>query len=757
MFPDSSKPIAQKSAKMKKSSSFSFTQLAASAASNTGKAMNFSQLAAAAKNKKLADDSFRKWEEMRMKKLEAMNLLHRQKKAEMKMQQQQQQQRSEDLSSTARYNHQAIQPPPIKPRKLSAQSPPPIMEKQSQHRCERQQLREHARFPHRRKISLDANWYTDNIYSNQSIEDSDCDNNMKQRPLGNSASFSFYPRSHRCDLNGNSHANNININITNTANAQLHHGVPSSSSSAAAAAFIEEDLDNFELNTSPTHFKRHRNYPKSHSCNFADYYRPKVELCGNKDVISASNRSRSVPKSHSFSTNRHMMRQYEMDLIEYQRYKRKMMQLYANSQGAPPPFEASNPSKSRFARRICDREGCFSETCLVKNVDNSHNININNNIVNNNNVNAAKIFNEWDMRNQNSSYRDESDRSGMNNSGKPSGGGSGSGAGGADSIRETFIDDIDSFDDDDFIFNDGFSFQEFPCQPERSRRHRSSRNPYFSSMQLDFFDKYFLRKIKAHEQPENAFQRERTRIINHNKLHNLEEESFSMEDCHNPFVEFDNIRKQSKKMLEAEPPSRYDEDSDSCSTELDLDDFNLDFEKYWEELEDKTSSSTELTASEMCDPNNNHIERDSNNNPVHYIDDMFIADKLAASVEKILPPKKLNFPSTMRPLGVKHQQQQQDDIHTTSTKRPLLLKNISESPLSSPDQNNCNNIFFHDESKDFPKFHIIPKKTGLRISPLYDFNHNSSHSVRSLSNIYSSIMRKKKNELKSTTRPLVFW
>lgn len=376
MFTESSKPIAQKPNMMKKSSSFSFTQLAASA--TAGKSMNFSQLAAVAaggKNKKLADDSFRKWEEMRMKKLEAMNLLHQKKKAELR------QQRSEDMTPTSRYNHQeAIQPPPIKPRKLSAQSPPPIMEKVSLHRCERQQLREHAQFPHRRKISLDANWYTDNIYSNQSIEDSDCDN-VKQRPLGNSASFSFYPRNiHRCDVNGNSHANNININITNSANTQLRSG-PSS-------AFIEEDLDNFELN-SPSHFKRHHNYPKSHSCNFADYYRPKVEIA-NKDIISSSSRSRSVPKSHSFSTNRHMMRQYEMDLIEYQRYKRKMLQQYANSQGT---FEG-NPIKPRFARRICDREGCFSETCLIKNIDNSHNININNNIVNNNNINAAKIFNE---------------------------------------------------------------------------------------------------------------------------------------------------------------------------------------------------------------------------------------------------------------------------------------------------------------------------------------------------------------------------
>lgn len=745
MFTESSKPIAHKSSMMKKSSTFSFSQLAASTA--TGKSINFSQIAAAAaggKNKKLADDSFRKWEEMRMRKLEAMNLLQQKKKVQLL------QQKSDDFASTIKYNHQeAIQPPPIKPRKLSAQSPPPIMEKVSQHRCERQQLREHAQYPHRRKISLDANWYTDNIYSNQSIEDSDCDI-VKQRPLGNSASFSFYPNNfHRCDVNGNSHANNININITNAANTQLH-GDPSTS-------FIEPESENYEI-SSPIRFKRHRNYPKSNSCNFADFYRPNVDIA-NKDMINSTIRSRSVPKSHSFSTNRQTMRQYDMDLIEYQRYKRMMLQRYGNSH-----LFDGKPTKPRFVRRICDREGCFSETCLIKNIDNSQNININNNIVNNNNVNAAKIFNEWDIRNQNSSHRDDNEGRNGNNNGKNSGG---------DGIlRDTFIDDIDSFDDDDFIFNDGFSFQEFPCQPERPRRHRTPRNPFFSSMQLDCFDNYFIRKQKFQEPPDNGFRRERSRIIIRNKrdgLNNLEEEDYTVEDCIDPYVELklcnqNQSRKQSKKMLEAEPPSRYDEDTDSCSTELDLDDFNLDFEKYWEELEEKhleTSSSTELTNDDINDPNNNLIERDSNNNPVHFIDDIISSEKPSPIdlkreeyFQKVLPPKKLNFPSTTRPLGVAIASQ--EDV-VTSTKRPLTLNNIVESPLGSPNQNNIGNNMFHDESKDFPKFHIIPNKTGLRISPLYDFNHHNSHS-RNFSSIYSSIMRKKKkDDLKSTTRPLVFW
>lgn len=42
---------------------------------------------------------------------------------------------------------------------------------------------------------------------------------------------------------------------------------------------------------------------------------------------------------------------------------------------------------------------------------------------------------------------------------------------------------------------------------------------------------------------------------------------------------------RTKSLLEVQPPSRYDEDSCSDTTEMDLQDFNIDLEKYWEELE----------------------------------------------------------------------------------------------------------------------------------------------------------------------------
>ena len=376
---------------MKKSSSFSFSQVASTAASS--KTLNFSQIAAAAASNKTGashyhkggDKSYKEWEEFREKKLESMKL-HK-KNIERRL-------KAED-SSLIKYNHQEmIQPPQVRPRNFAK-------EKARQLKQEREQKREHARYPHRRKISLEPDWYSNNIYSNQSYDDSDCDS-MK-RPLTTSASFPNYSNrynhnNHRYDINGNNRTNNININISNTANTKLH---------GHSSSFEDEAHD-----VSSPYFERHRNYPKSHSCSFAERYHREADV----EVLPDA-RSRSVPKSHSFSTNRNVMRQYDMDLIEYQRYKRMMAQRYRD--------RGPSTSETPFVRRICDREGCFSDTCLVKNVNNSQNISINNNIISNNNLNTTRIINEWDLRNKNSEFRDGNDERRR-------------------FPRETFIDDIDT-------------------------------------------------------------------------------------------------------------------------------------------------------------------------------------------------------------------------------------------------------------------------------------------------------------------------
>lgn len=742
---------------MKKSSSCSFSQVASAASSkNPSKNLNFSQIAVAAttsKSKKPGipksashhyhredkkggtsiDKSYKQWEDFREKKLESMkthklNVERRQKF---------------DDTSLIKYNHQeSIQPPQIKPRNLNQQ-------KLTRHQREREQQREHARYPHRRKISLDPNWYTDNIYSNQSYDDSDCDS--VKRPLTTSASFSHYnARSnrynsyknnfHRYDFNGNSRSNNININISNSANTKLH---------AHPSSFEDE-----ACNVSSPYFERHRNYPKSHSCSFAEHYHRESDT-----EVVPDGRSRSVPKSHSFSTNRNVMRQYDMDLIEYQRYKRMMAQRYRDR----------GPSVSEpFVRRICDREGCFSDTCLVKNVNNSQNISINNNIINNNSLNTTRIINEWDLRNKNSAYRDEGDDRRR-------------------FPRETLIDaDIDTFDDDDFIFNDGFSFQEFPCQPSRPSRQRPFRNPYFSSMRFAHFSDHFYRRNRIHDRDmDDLFRRERSKILIRNKFDKLNKYSDDFADDYQKsfedlFVEtktnaHGHNLKPSKAMLEVKPPDKYD-DTESDSTDLDLDDFNLDFEKYWEELEDKnlsTSSTLELANhNDSFDSNNNHqhlhdvkkpLAYDANNNPISFINDFYKPTKYSPLnskhqdyFQKILPPKKMNIPSTVRPLGVATQH----DDFLISMKRPLTLNNIIESPSGTPPTNESS--YYHDDNMETAKFQIIPNKTGLKISPLYNFDqdhfHNNTNNINTV--FYEScnnIFNKSKNRLKSTARPLLFW
>lgn len=736
---------------MKKSSSFSFSQVASAASS---KNLNFSAVAAAAassKSKKTnltkpashhyhkedknggisMDKSYKQWEEFREKKLESMkthkqNVERRQKSVE---------------ASLIKYNHQeTIQPPQIKPRNLN-------QHKLTRHQREREQQREHARYHHLRKTSLDPNWYTDNIYSNQSYDDSDCDSN--KRPLTTSASFSHYnARSnrynssknnfHRYDFNGNNRANNININISNTANTKLH---------GHSSSFDDEVCD-----VSSSYFERHRNYPKSHSCSFAERYHREPD-----SEVMPDARSRSVPKSHSFSTNRNVMRQYDMDLIEYQRYKRMMAQRYRDR----------GPSTSEpFVRRICDREGCFSETCLVKNVNNSQNISINNNIINNNNMNTTRIINDWDLRNKNSTYRDGND-------------------GQRRFPRETLIDDIDTFDDDDFIFNDGFSFQEFPCQPSRpTRSQRPYRNPYFSSMRFANFSDHFYRRNRIHDRDlDDLFRRERSKILIRNKFDKLNKYSDDFADDYQKsfedlFVEnktnlHGHNLKPSKTMLEVKPPDKYD-DTESDSTDLDLDDFNIDFEKYWEELEDKnlsTSLTLELAEqNDIFDANNNQIDSktsiisDANNNAINFINDFYKPTKYSPLnskqhdyFQKILPPKKMNISSTARPLGLITPQ----DDYLISMKRPLTLNNIIESPMGTPPIN-VDTSCYHDDNMETAKFQIIPNKTGLKISPLYSFDHDSFHTnVNSINNIFyencNNIINKSKNKLKSTARPLLFW
>lgn len=125
--------------------------------------------------------------------------------------------------------------------------------------------------------------------------------------------------------------------------------------------------------------------------------------------------------------------------------------------------------------------------------------------------------------------------------------------------------------------------------------------------------------------------------------------------------------------------------------------------------------------------NNNNMEN-NNSSAISLINNIFSiykpkkyspvnchSQQFSVNNSKSEPCKKMNVPSTIRPLGAPQNE------FITSMKRPLLVSSSS----SSIDQ---------------PNFKIIPQKTGLKISPLYRFDFCGDD----------------KFKLKSTARPLLF-
>ncbi|GAB0098186.1 hypothetical protein DMENIID0001_138950 [Sergentomyia squamirostris] len=102
---------------------------------------------------------------------------------------------------------------------------------------------------------------------------------------------------------------------------------------------------------------------------------------------------------------------------------------------------------------------------------------------------------------------------------------------------------------------------------------------------------------------------------------------------------------KTKSMLEVKPPNKYD-DTSSDSTDIELDDFNFDFEKYWEEL-DKSPTPLE---EEFQFKNSNIVGRPKvkNSNVERYNNGSLIEGALPSAEELLLyepPPPILKPPS----------------------------------------------------------------------------------------------------------------
>lgn len=541
-----------------------------------------------------------------------------------------------------------------------------------------------------RRTSLDPNWYTENIYSNQSIDNSDDDKVRKK--------FNMYT----VDLNGNDDESD-DLFIINLKPRGMGDGVGGSPSKTIPAPGCR--------------------YPKSNSCCFGP---------------RASDMSHPhISKSHSFSTTRG----YDFPTVE-------MSELYR------PPNKRSNlkntnqnryfnEDRDQYRRGRCNREDCMNETCMVDCVTNRK---VENRFRN------YKV-NEWDLRNQNTGLMDH---------------------------NELFNDaDIFSFDSD--VASGG-------GEMGAGAVHDNGLNQLFKT--------------------------ERSKILLRDKFDKLNKYTDDFMDDYNK--SFDDILRvteytsPNKNNIRLDiKPSKYDDSSSEVSTDtdLELDDFNFDFEKYWTDLEkndDLDINRNTLSKKEMKNMKNVNVERYNNamdnlngnldeidsydelarKLEVSGIDDSYVNEETLADtpfdkyrdsvgrshrfsllnnifsiykpnkysplncqqsmidknnrIKSLKLAKKINRSSRLRPLGesiAPSSRTNRNPVFISSCNRPLM---ITSSPPFLPSPH---------PTRDQARFQIIPEKTGLKISPLYrlDYEHGLNN------------RKHKYNYLKSTTRPLTFW
>ncbi|XP_053673951.1 uncharacterized protein LOC128724211 [Anopheles nili] len=634
--------------------------------------------------------------------------------------------------------------------------------------------------PRPRKTSLEPNWYTENIYSNQSIDNSDGELGVGFPRTGPQLLGATTTGGH--DINGN-----------------------------MSMGGLEDD----GIFTIDGHFERRHRYPKSNSCCFGvNRMRDIDEVETGLERDGWSERYPKIPKSYSFSTSRSMGVGFNM------------AKLYSRNSFEMPEFAGHRRRQLDGGRpivRMCDREGCFNETCFSKDEKNFYN--------NNNN-----IISEWNLRNRNNL------RAGVGV------GGEGVAARPQYVMEEDFDlfdedDDDDGEDDDeeDDRDHDGYGV-DHTVDPYRSERPKPIRGPF--NRMVDYADGKYS----------DDYRRSFEDFFNQNCC---------IERHHRQLRKGPVTPAKNKSMLEVKPPNRFD-DTSSDSTDLELDDFNFDFEKYWEELEKPSPTSpSELEERKSAgrsamaggpakkvknvnlnrcynngtvidiyhddDPyhrdhyhyregagklhNHDHrhranttprskpsrhkvypSERDrdlrvredpedvppsgsakgqrqgstktldaagntisSNTNAISFLNNIFSIYKpnkyspLNCHVEqnylKTIPAKKMNIvaSSAARPLGAATDRQHSTTTggDGSSTKRPLTVHPAKPSVASVASAARRNATRPPSTKDPQARFQIIPDKTGVKISPLYRLDAQD--------------YRRARYKLKSTSRPLSFW
>lgn len=567
------------------------------------------------------------------------------------------------------------------------------------------------RFP--KQEALDPSWYTDNIYANQSLDlDDDVPDYIKYDRI-------FLHNNHQHD-------------------DQLY-----------------DDEDVFSVHHKPKSPGREYKYPKSRSCCFGGGYEPTM-----RPPIQ------TMPKSSSFSTARTnanfaKIRDVRNDPHHHcSKYRERYRRCSEDSERDNDFMCSRNRDGHKSAKSVGIHQlDEYHQRCKKNANDEAQGRN-----------KTEYIRNEWYSKYSKNSTKRNSDKNGNL-----------------------------SFDDD-------------VAYPQR--RDSSICNDDYLLENLDTFDSYDDNYFETNNH-RSSFDNEMDQFSIDDPAHTMLDDKFD-NDFMDEFTYRQPIR--NKSMLEVKPPCRFD-DTSSDSTDVDLDDFNFDFEKYWEEL-DKTSldidlqnNNHNLASNVITKVKNVNVSRYNNGtlmdddisrtndrylmhsiNKNNHMDDLMMSNhrphngligndfhpplnpvtgsplhrlghrihpersffnnfthdtgiasqqnqlnnnsalSLINNIFSIYKPKKysplnchsqqvgvkpvqckkMNVPSTIRPLGAP-----QNDF-MTSLKRPLL---VTPSPCVEQ-----------------PRFKIIPEKTGLKISPLYRFDFDNGG----------------KFKLKSTARPLLF-
>lgn len=617
-----------------------------------------------------------------------------------------------------------------------------------------------------RHESLDPSWYTDNIYSNHSVDLDEEDEDEDDDYFVDNEKFDRYFE-------------------RTTAEYNAHGG--------------DDANDTFERKIEHLpHGDGILNYPKSRSCCFGGGYneRPKPQL---------------MPKSSSFSVTTTATRgMMDMRSTRFGRHSEMAMDFYGNN-----GIDNNNISYRKMYcwqnrdRDTYDKYG--GEVKEIYHIDRDRDIykqSKNDIMMEQQTGNANCIRNIWRRRMQckNNNYHE---------------------------VNGNYQNDYDAFD--------------------KYRLERAFDACHFVEEYLIVPDPMKARLSEPHiVDPLDLGYPKRHNSLDH-KLLNDTIDDLNGDNSNLMFSELP-MKPRSKNMLEVKIPNRYD-DSSSDSTDLDLDDFNFDFEKYWSEMDYRNNNVNDNRhfGSGVKDKNhngdkyNNRLNRDVNLNDdsdstVDFKQNIF--DLLPSPTHHARPPRPFTTNHKMDATDV-HNQNYRDYHDDSGYRRPRLestitsdinkLSPIDDEPTAipifaettkhTPDKNNSctngrksisgnrkkgrnnstlsliNNIFSIYKPKkyspvngrsrtkadviskglnvastvrplgatyseyitsekrpltvttprytgarpvsatiDQPYFKIIPEKTGLKISPLYRFGYEDDSKLR----------------LKCTARPLLF-